>query len=372
MNDEFCWDYEPCSLRGYENVDWEDREQVLNAVRDHGCLFECAVNFFNDGEVITTALETRCGQDVLERVTNITKDMALTAVMMSRGEDMENVISLLDRWTGDHDVMLAAVTKNPMIVSQIGDELKEDREIFLVVVKNYGWALEHAGASICDDKEIVQMAVKNSGSALSYASDRLKDDRELVKIAVETNGNALRHASERLQDDKEIVMLSLTSHWSLMSASERLRDDKDVLMEAMKHDASLLRFASDRLKRDRDVVMEGIRHNGGFAFEHADKSFRSDKDFILSVLTYEGFNKPSENVQSRFGHPCTSAKSAYYHLISGHFLDESLLDDKDIIKAGVEICEMTMIFASQRIQHDPDFAQYKKYRPRLMTTFPIQ
>jgi hypothetical protein len=77
------------------------------------------------------------------------------------------------------------------------------------------------------DKEVVLAAVAQSGRALEVAAEELRGDKEFVLAAVAQDGTAMEFASKELRCDRDVVLAAVAQHGrALMFAAEEMRADK--------------------------------------------------------------------------------------------------------------------------------------------------
>ena len=156
---------------------WEERSVVMAAVRTDGrSLRHASVTWRNDREVVLEAVRE-------------------SGFALQYAGDFRN----------DREVVLAAVRESGFALQYAGD-FRNDREAVLEAVRQSGDALQYAG-EIRNDREIVLEAVRESGFVLEYAGE-FRNDREIVLEAVRESGNALAYAGD-FRNDREIVLAAV-------------------------------------------------------------------------------------------------------------------------------------------------------------------
>jgi hypothetical protein len=132
-----------------------------------------------------------------------------------------------EKLKGDREVVMAAVEKKGSALKFVGEELREDQEVVLAAVENRGFALEYASEKLRGDREVVMAAVTQNGRALKYACDELKADKEVVMA-----GGALKYACDELKADKEVVMAAVkeSGHAALEFADKSIKADLEALL----------------------------------------------------------------------------------------------------------------------------------------------
>ena len=139
-------------------------------------------------------------------------------------------------------------------------ELKGDHEIVLAAVSKYGHALQYATEKLKGDSEIALAAVSDCGGALQFATEELKGDRKIVLAAVSENGHALQFATEEPKGDREIVLAAVSNG-----------------------DGGALKFATEELKGDREIVLAAVSEDG-CALNHATNGLRADEEMMRNAL----------------------------------------------------------------------------------------
>jgi len=116
----------------------------------------------------------------------------------------------------DRNVVLAAVTKDPMALLSCSDAFRADREIVVAAIAIDGFALCGASAALQADRDIVLAAVRETGLALYFAAEELKDDFEIALAACENQGCVIEFVSQRLKDDGRIRAAAEAEHAALI------------------------------------------------------------------------------------------------------------------------------------------------------------
>ena len=162
-------------------------------------------------------------------------------------------------------------------------------------------------------------------------SETLNDDSSNNEYAIK---KVLRDPFdlEKLDDvykaDKEVVMAAVQNGGSALEfASDSLKDDKEVVMAAVKESSFAFQYASDELKTDLDVIATGLKN-----YLHLDKlpdKLKADKEVVFAFVATAGENLSDVK-------------------------DETLRDDKDIVKAAVRNDSSAYEYASERLKADPE------------------
>ena len=87
-----------------------------------------------------------------------------------------------EKFKNDKDVILAAVNKNGNALRLASEIFKNDKDVVLAAVNQHGDALFYTSKDLKNDNDIVISAVTQNGSALQYASENLQNDLELLNL----------------------------------------------------------------------------------------------------------------------------------------------------------------------------------------------
>jgi len=197
-------------------------------------------------------------------------------------------------WLSAHrELMMAAVRKQPGLLTHVAPELRRDREVALAAIgettpEGLG-AMEDINEKLWNDTKFVESMIKKDGLILRRASEQLQADRETVLIAVRQNGEALLYSSKKLKNDREVVKAAVDQRGeSFKLASEELRADLDFVKELVRsRGAIILSYASDKLRSDPTVILPLVRGEERL-LEYASDSLRQDKAFITEIVEQQG------------------------------------------------------------------------------------
>lgn len=154
------------------NINWSDKQYVLEAVREEGhYLLYAAVNLKRDKEIVFEAIK-------------------------QNGSAFGRADARLLR---DREFALKVIEQKVNAFCYVDDSLKSERCFILDAVKQNGDLLKNLNESQKMDIEIVVEAVKQNGSAVEYASDFFKNDLKFYldilleyKIGRESRENLLK------------------------------------------------------------------------------------------------------------------------------------------------------------------------------------
>jgi len=273
-----------------QSINWDNKEEVIKAVKEDGYLLVYAKKFQNDKEVCLAAISNNS-----EAIRDVDK-------------------SLL----GDKEFMMETVkysnnAKNYRLDASsliyASEELKKDKEFVLEVVKQRGEALQYADY-FKTDKDVVIAAVRNNGFALEYADKMLWDEKEVVLEAVKNKGFSLMYAGPNMKNDKEVVMTAL----------KQIRKEIDEVIEA----GEVINSALNEIIEDPDEINEVGE------FEEDDRTF--DFDYIgEQLLQDEEFMKEARIIMEGQSSRVKEGND-YCNL---EYASEEILDDEDIVSAAL-------------------------------------
>ena len=196
--------------------------------------------------------------------------------------------------------MRERVKRSPLLLMNASDELKDDKELVLTAVSKDGVALREASSRLRKDRDVVLAAVKQNPLALDFAlNEDLRDDEEIAIEAIKRNGRALYYLSSRLRNNKMIVLLAaLNNLESLIYVGEELRSSAidyaevlSLLMERFFGDEKSKRIISDytptRLKSSKLCLLETLRYIPK-SLLLVDETLLNDKDIVLTAVKGDG------------------------------------------------------------------------------------
>ena len=269
-----------------------DKSIVISVVTNNGNNLEYATEQLKaDKEVVMAAISNN-----LNAFKYVPSSLALDAeiskifisnVNVDNKETLENLSKELKT---NKDFILELVRQNGLFLEYASEELQSDKEIVLAAITNNGKALEYASQELKADKEIVLAAITNNGEALRYASDEFKATREFVLTAAKSYGSVLNFYSvpKEFNGDKEVVMTALTNDGhALQFVSDELKADKEVVLFAFSNGCKNLYYVSDELKADKDVVLAAVSNDGN-TLKYASDGLKADKEVVMKAISCEG------------------------------------------------------------------------------------
>ncbi|MBQ7642728.1 MAG: DUF4116 domain-containing protein [Clostridia bacterium] len=134
------------------------------------------------------------------------------------------------------------------------------------------------------DKEITIAAIERNPSLITYADDALKDDKEVAYAAVKRGGQTLRALSERLRADKEIVLAAVTGFCqSYEFALSPAKEDPEVIATVARSGRETIALLPKESLGDATLAALAVRRNPK-SVKYFSESVKSDKDIALLVI----------------------------------------------------------------------------------------
>jgi len=310
-----------------------NRECVLAAVKKHGKALQFAADDLKGDEEIVLAAVTNRAEAfhyVSKQTSMWNKKEFVQPMVQMHGEalkfatndlkgDKDVVFAALqkigslqgltvDHYTTVKDLVLTALNSNDKALEYATDELKGDRDVVFRAFRQMGHTVEdHMSV-----RDVVLTAVKKTGTALQYASPELKADREVVEAAVANNGNAWILASDDMRKDKHILFKAFTKQgvnvdqnmttkdlllakfktqgFAFQHVADSLKSDKVFVLQVVSIFGEALEFADRQLKADKQVILAAIKSRDEAAFEFVDKraAIWNEKDFVLEMVRWKG------------------------------------------------------------------------------------
>lgn len=163
------------------------------------------------------------------------------------------------------------------------------------------------------DKDILMAALAKSPCMFEFATPQLQANVDvIVKIGC-THPNSLKYADQAVLDKEAVILRILdafskdmagtnTEPYSFPSgevklagprllrgadffrhASLRLRSDKNFVLSIVSRHGFSLRYVADHLRADKDVVLAAMRNDPHW-FQAVDATLRADLDFVLPIV----------------------------------------------------------------------------------------
>ena len=125
----------------------------------------------------------------------------------------------------------------------------------------------------------------NHGTLLAQV--RLNDE-DLILEAIKYDASALRFATDELQDNMDIVLAACLRNGNALDfASVDKQDNFDIVSAAISSDGLSLRFASAN-KKDNSVLVHAAVLQNGCALQYASDAIRANEEFMTSIVKHDG------------------------------------------------------------------------------------
>jgi len=190
-----------------------------------------------------------------------------------------------------------------------------------------------------------------------FAPKQFRDDFEIVLKAVSSDGYVLKIVSKHLQNNIEIVMMAVsTSPYALLSALSKFRDDVDVVTVAVRNfGQQQLQYASDELKNNKVLLIVAFHHDPHCDSLKIPPMYFNDKEFILELLTYNGYLLQQLKHYVDGDEMVTAAVTSVGTSIQ--FASDRLRSDKSIVMAAVSNDRLSYVYLTRKLQNDADIIE---------------
>jgi len=157
-----------------------------------------------------------------------------------------------DDLTDDDEIALVAVSHNSNYISFLSERFKEDKSFILLVIENsnlFFSILKNISIKLCDDFDVVLKAVSKNPMDFMYASEKLRDNEEILIAAINC-----QKKFKTLHSERKILTL-------ISKSSKRLRNNFSIMINAVKCCIQNIRDISDELKMDEIFMNEVLDSN---------------------------------------------------------------------------------------------------------------
>lgn len=260
-----------------------ERDVVLQMVRENGLTLQQAIDFQNDRDIVLAAvnqngLALRFAHNDMKRDVSIVWEAARQngLALQYAPRDTQLIVNQLPR--------LIEMLQQDGLQLQMMPRLNNIDVIVMTAVEHNGLALQYAHNNMKGQDDIVWEAVSQNGLALQYANDDMKNNDEIVLEAVSQNGLALQYAHENMKNNRDIVSEAVRQNGlALQYANDDMKRDRDIVLDAVKQNGLALQYASDGLKRHRTIVMYAVQQNG-LALQYAHDNLRRTRGIVEDAV----------------------------------------------------------------------------------------
>lgn len=157
------------------------------------------------------------------------------------------------------EALLRIKQEGGMCVRLLPEGLRDSKEVMLAAVTDEPLAFRYASARLRSTPDVVRQAVKVNPDALRYAGEDMRDQRDIVTAALSCSGfpdtEAYRFVSARLRFYEDIRALALIQAPKALEFMPSLVcNEKETVLSVVAREGEALRFASERLQADPEVV----------------------------------------------------------------------------------------------------------------------
>ncbi len=192
--------------------------------------------------------------------------------------------------------ILTAISNNSKVIDYIAPMFQEDREIVSLAAQTYPGAyayyLSLAPPDFLNNRSNVLQIVSRYPMAIQQLSDDLKNDRKIVSAAIRKNAAAAEH-SPALQTDREFAFEMIAINGSVIHYLEQFGKDESFALECVKRNGLNLQFFEDSIRNSKPIVLEAFKQNGDSVF-FASEELKRDKE-IADLIIHQKMNKPEDD-----------------------------------------------------------------------------
>ena len=149
----------------------------------------------------------------------------------------------------------------------------------------------------------------------------------------------------QLRADKQVAGAAVNKSWlAFQHASTALRSDRAFIMLVVtKHGTGVLRYVSAYLLSDRAFLLDAVASSGGLAFEHASEDLRGDRAFALEAIRRGGWALKFAAVQL-----CADEELVLTAIAKEggaiQYADQNLRESKVFVLAALRVCQDGLMF----------------------------
>lgn len=210
----------------------------------------------------------------------------MKADMKELGEEMKAMKQDLkickDICFSDKENLIAIIKKNPMMLQEAPDELKQDVEVIEEAVQRNPESIQFMDIKLRNDSDFfTTLFLKHPHyKILDYIGDDLKCDADFfLSILREGYLNAIEYASQELLLQKSFVLQCHEINPILLkNVPDKFFYEYDNVKELVQKDGLCLRYASHELQGDKTIVNLAVNQNVA-AFQYASEDLRKEVTF---------------------------------------------------------------------------------------------
>jgi len=201
----------------------EQAEWLAKVESDGNTLSDAPPHIQEDESVVMAALSENC--EAFKYAAEALRGKREFVLKVIRAEPSKVLRYATKELRRSPDFLLDVLFYRPSAFRYIPQPYKDDRNFVLEAVRRNGAILGEVKA-FSGDHEVVLAAVRADGSNLRFASDAARADSEIVLAAVRTDGCSLKFASDELRGNREHVFTAARQKKAALKyASPALRSE---------------------------------------------------------------------------------------------------------------------------------------------------
>lgn len=271
------------------------------------------------------------------------RNIMMELVMVKKYLDL----GLLKHYIDDEEVVLIAISGNPLMMKHITIKFVENKEFILKLVQRNGLAIMCIPHKFKKDKDVLKVAMKQLG--LKYGGYR-----EIVLMALKSG---MLIDLEELENDLWKDVEIREAWWSLKSKINAPRffwaSDRETVLKAVKNGCSYFGIPS-KFQVDEEIILEAARRGYGVGSNDTVGSrMKTERDFCLNVVKCNGenlefagsFNKDKEIAKAAVQNCGAAIKS----------VDWTLFGDQEWVLDILHTDRTFWMYVDTNLKHDNNF-----------------
>lgn len=194
--------------------------------------------------------------------------------------------------------ILNAIANNSKVIDHIAPIFQQDQEIVLLAAQSYPGAyvyyLSLAPPDFLNNRSNALEIVSKYPMAIQQLSEDLKNDREIVRAAIKKNTIAAKY-SPALQADPDFALEMIAINGEVIHYLEQFSKDEMFALECVKRNGLHLQFFQDSIRSNKQIVLEAYKQNVE-AILFASKALMKDKEIGDLIVQQKLINKEEEDL----------------------------------------------------------------------------
>jgi hypothetical protein len=208
----------------------------------------------------------------------------------------ENFQRISETLKSNKNFVLAAVDAKPEVIDHLQDTFQTDPEIVMLAMQSYPGAyvyyLSLAPPEFFHNKSNIIDIVSKYPMAIRYLSDELRNDREIAACAIRKKAEAAEFVPA-LKTDRDFSLQMTAINGSVIRYLESFGKDEYFALECVRHNGLNLQYFNDTIRRDKHIVLEAYKQNKD-SFSFAADALRRD-DEIGELINQQMAKKPKDD-----------------------------------------------------------------------------